>query len=103
MGWSAFRPTGNTITIAVTVTASAGAQAPSFSGETQSNNYLVTNAGAQGVFLAYGPASTLATVATGLYLLPGSSQTFTFGNNSFFSLIAPTGTSTVYVTPGDGL
>lgn len=107
MGWSAFAPKGPSITIAVTTSASTGVQAPCFSGEPQNNNYLVSNSTSQGCFLGWGAnaaeAQTRATVAAGLWLPGNSVQSFTFAPTTFFSVIAPATTSTVYIAPGDGM
>lgn len=110
MGWSAFRPTGLTVAIDVTVAASTAKQAPSFSGEPESMNYIISNATTQGVFLAVGNSVGVAAVApvsatpnNGIWLGGSTTQSFTFANDAWFSTIAPTGTSTVYITPGDGL
>jgi hypothetical protein len=107
MGWSAFAPKGPTVTYAATTSAGTGAQAPGSAGEPQTNNYLVSNATAQACMLGYGinaaQAQAMATALTGVYLGPSSTQSFTFGNATFFSVIALATTSTVYITPGDGL
>jgi len=110
MGWSAFRPTGLTVAIDVTTSASVAKQALSSQGEPETMNYVVSNASTQGVFLAAGPSPGLlavapisATPANGIWLGGSTTQTFTFANDAYFSVIAPTGTSTVYITPGDGL
>lgn len=108
MGWSAFNPQGNTVAIAATTTASTAVQAQPAGGFGVANNYLVSNSGAA-AFLAIGSNSAvLAAIpstnpANGFYLIPGSSQTFTFSPNTWFSAITPTGTSEIYITPGDGL
>jgi hypothetical protein len=110
MGWSAFRPTGNTIAIDVTTVASVAVRAPSSQGEPESMNYVVSNASTQGVFLAVGPSAGLLAVApvsatpnNGFWIGGSTTQPFTFANDAYFSAIAPTGTSTLYITPGDGL
>lgn len=107
MGWSAFQPQGNSYAISVTTSASAAIQAPGLAG---GSNYLISNATTQGVFIAFGPTSTVAAVAptagspaNGIWLQGGSTQSFTFGTGSWFSAIAPTGVSTLYITNGDGL
>ena len=113
MGWSAFAPQGPTVAVAVTVAASAAVQAPPFQGQQNCTNYLVSNASTQGCFLSYGPTAAAA-LASGVAPIPGtgqnavwlmgsSTQVFTFGQNAWFSTIAPAATSTVYITPGDGL
>lgn len=110
MGWSAFRATGNTIAIAVTTVASTAVQAPGFMGEPISDNFILSNGSAQPVFVAVFPVAGLLAVIPvpgtsqrGYYLGPNSQQAVTEAPGTWFSVIAPATTSTVYVTPGDGL
>ena len=110
MGWSAFRQTGLTVAIDVTVAASVAKQAPPFPGEPESMNYAISNASSQGCFLAAGPNSGLLAVApvsatpnNGYWIGGNTTQVLTFANDAYFSAIAPTGTTTLYITPGDGL
>jgi len=110
MGWSAFRATGNTIAIAVTTTASAAVQAPGFNGEPLSENFLLSNTTTQPVFVGVGTSPNgLAVIPVpgtsqrGYWLGPNASQSVTESPNTYWSVIAGTGTSTVYITPGDGL
>jgi hypothetical protein len=110
MGWSAFRATGNTIAIAVTTTASAPVQAPAFQGEPVSTNYILTNSTAQPVFVGVGTdANNLAVIPVpgtgtrGYWLGPNGQVSVTESPRAWFSVIAPATTSTVYITPGDGI
>jgi len=110
MGWSAFKATGNTIAIAVTTAASTAVQAPGFNGEQNSTNFLLSNASAQPLFVAVGTSSTVAAVIPvpgtgqwGYWLGPNAQISITGSPNMWFSTIAPATTSTVYITPGDGL
>ena len=110
MGWQAFTPSGNTVSIAATGTASTAVQVPSRSG--QSAGYLISNGSTGGVLLAWGgnSATTAAGVVATVTLpaqevwIPGNSvQAFTFGPQTWFSAITLTGESTLYITPGDGI
>jgi hypothetical protein len=109
MNSDAFKPTGLSAALAVTTTSTATPiQVLSSAGEPQSQNYLVSNATSQGVFLAVGGsavaavAPTAGSPANGLWLAGNSTQSFTFSPKSYFAAIAPTATSTVYITPGTG-
>lgn len=106
MGWSAFAPQGNTVAVAATTTSSTAVQVPGANG----NNYLVSNTTTQAAFLAYsnqpGLVATIpvpGTSGNGVYLPPNSVQSFTCGPLSYFAVITPAATSTIYITPGDGL
>lgn len=99
--------------ITVGTSATVGVQALASSGEGQVNNYLVSNATAQACFIGVGPDAVSAAAAAvvpvpgaatpAIYLQPNSTQSFTLSPRSWFSTIAPTSTTTVYITPGDGL
>ena len=110
MGWSAFRSSGLTVTIAASNVASTAVQAPSNSAD--SSGYLISNASATGVLLAWGgnnPTGGAGVVATTTLpaqevWIPGNSvQAFTFGPQTWFSAITASGTATIYITPGDGV
>lgn len=110
MGWSAFRATGNTIAIAVTTTASTAVQAPSFQGEPVSTNFILSNASAQPVFVGVGTDSgglavipVPGTATRGYYIGPNSQISVTESPRTWWSVIAPATTSTLYITPGDGI
>jgi hypothetical protein len=110
MGWSAFRAEGNTQAVAVTTVASTAVQALSFNGEPICNNFILSNATTQPVFVAVGPTNSVTAVIPvpgtpqrGYWLGPNAAQSVTESPNTWFSAIAGTGTSTVYITPGDGL
>lgn len=108
MGWSAFAPKGPQVTVAVTTAASTAVQVPGFGGEPANNNVIVSNITSQGCFLSYGPTAAIAqaaaTAGNPVVWLPGNStQTFGFGPRMWFSTIAPATTTTVYLTPGDGM
>lgn len=110
MGWSAFTPSGDTVTIAATNVASTAVQVPSRSG--QSSGYLISNGSTGGVLLAWGSnnqtggagiVATTSLPAQEVWIPGNSVQAFTFGPQTWFSAITLTGSSTVYITPGDGI
>lgn len=111
MGWSAFRPEGNTIAITPLLVSTTPAQAPSYGGEPWAGNYLVSNTTSQGCFLAIGNQSVVVAIPTGagtssangFWIPPLSQASYTFGPGSYFAAICPSGTTTLYITPGDGL
>ena len=108
MGWSAFAPKGPQVTVPVTTAFSTAVQAVGFGGEPANNNVLVSNATSQGCFLAYGPTAAIAQAAATagnpvVWLAGNGTQTFGFAPGTFFSTIAPATTTTVYITPGDGM
>lgn len=110
MGWSAFAPKGLTAVVPVTTTSSTPIQAPAYPGEPGCVNYLVSNATTQACFLAIGANAGLVaaipvagTPANGFWIPANSTQSYTFGTNTFFAAIAAATTTTLYITPGDGL
>lgn len=106
----AFNPTGNTITFVANTTAPTPVQCVSTSG-TSYNQYRIFNSGSNLIFIGVGAnavlANTNATVVsssnTGLPVLPGTLEIFSFPANIFFTAITTTGNSVVYVTPGLGM
>ncbi len=111
MGWSAFAPKGNTAALDVTnVTTVTPIQVLGSPGEGENNNYLVSNSTSQGCFLAFGKRTNITaaipvmgTSQNSIWLPGNSVQTFTFDSESYFAAITPTGVTTLYITPGDGL
>lgn len=110
MGWSAFQPHGPSLTIAVTTTASAGQQALASSGNPAVVNYRISNASSQPVFLtgsgnpnAIAVVGVAGTQTPGQFIGANATEVFTYAQGVYFSAVCATGTSTVYVTPGDGL
>ena len=47
--------------------------------------------------------ATVTTSATGVPVLPGTLEIFSFPTNSYFTAITSSGTSQIYVTPGFGV
>lgn len=115
MSSNAFAPQGNTVCLAVTSTAHAAVQVP---GAGPANmNYVVANSGTSLAFitalapLAGGVASNPVaaipvdgTPANGYEVLAGSKEVVTFPANAYFSAITAAGTTTtLYITPGEGV
>lgn len=106
----AFNPTGNTITFLANTAAPAAVQANTTS-NTSYVQYRVFNSGSNLIFLGVGANSTVAntnaTVVsssnTGLPVLPGTLEIFSFPSNSYFTAITASGNSQIYVTPGLGM
>jgi len=109
----AFRPYGNTVAFAATTTSTATPlQVPPSTGvpkynEPGRNTYVISNSTTQAVFVAAGPSNVVAAIpvagtpANGFYVGGSSAITVTVETNSYFAVITPTGTSTVYITPGE--
>jgi hypothetical protein len=109
---AAFMPSGNTITITAATSAPAASQVPSST--LGGNQYRIINASTtQGAFLAWGQnaatAQANAVIPTGnvtfnmLYILPNTDEIMTFVPNAYFTAITTTNSSTIYITPGDGM
>jgi hypothetical protein len=107
MGIMPFTPMGNTVSFTAAATAPTPVQALSTTvGGTQ---YRVHNSGNVVIYLGFGPnanaASAMAnTTPAGstITMVPSSVEVFTFNANQYFTAATSTGTSVVYVTPGDG-
>ena len=108
MGINAFCKTGNTVTFTASGTAPSAVQA--LSTTLGGNQYRIINAGSTVVFLGYGATSSDAannavtvTSSQGAFpLLPGTDEILTFMPNAYFTGVS-TGSSIVYITPGDGV
>jgi len=109
MGIQAFTKLGNTVVFTAATTAPAAVQAVSTT--LGGNQYRIINPGSVTVFLGYGTtateANTNATVVTttgaALPLLPGTDEILTFVPNAYFTGITAAGSTSIYITPGDGL
>lgn len=107
MGIMAFTPMGNTVTFLAAATPPAPVQALSTTiGGTQ---YRVHNSGNVVVYLGFGGTSNAATTAANasingqtMTMVPGSVEIFTFNANQYVTAATASGTSQVYITPGDG-
>lgn len=106
----AFAPAGNTVTFLANTAAPTAVQVVSsvLSSYTQ---YRIFNSGSNLIFIGSGSNTTIAntnatvvsTSNTGLPVLPGTVEIFSFPSNSYFTGITSSGTSVVYVTPGQGI
>jgi len=75
------------------------------------NQYRVVNAGPEIVFLGAGPSAAEAsanavpvtTGGNGIPVLPGAVEIFSFSPDWYFTASTAVNTSTVYITPGEGL
>lgn len=107
MGIMAFTPMGNTVTFTAATTAPTPVRASSKTiGGTQ---YRIHNSGSAIVFLGFGDTANAATAmantsinGTTITMEPNSVEVFTFNANVYFTAATTSGTSVVYVTPGDG-
>jgi hypothetical protein len=106
----AFNPTGNTITFLANTAAPTAIQATTNS-NTSYCQYRVFNSGSSLIFLGVGANTTIAnnnavvvtSSNTGVPVLPGTLEIFSFPSNSYFTGITSTGNSQIYVTPGLGV
>ena len=107
MGIMPFTPMGNTVTFTAATTAPTPVQAASTTvGGTQ---YRIHNSGSSVIYLGFGPnaasANTMAnTTPTGstIPMVAGSVEVLTMNANQYFTAVTSSGTSVVYITPGDG-
>ena len=109
-----FTPTGKAITFTANTSGNipTPVQAVSNQSPAQQNQYLVVNTGVNLAFISYATTSATATtncvVPTGtsqpvVPVLAGSAVIFTTAGQAFFCGITSSGTSIVYVVPGNGL
>ena len=109
MSTNAFTRTGNTVVF--TAATSAPSPVQCLSTTLGGNQYRIINAGSVTVFLGYGvvssDASNNATVVTttgpAYPLLAGTDEILTFVPNAYFTGTTATGTTNIYITPGDGM
>ena len=107
MGIMAFTPMGNTVTFLAATTAPTPVRASSTTiGGTQ---YRIHNSGSVVVYLGFGDSANAATTMANtsiagstITMEPNSVEVFTFNANVYFTGATSSGTSRVYVTPGDG-
>lgn len=110
---SAFIQNGATKLITAAVTPPSAVQIPAnfTAGPLSRNQYRVVNAGTEVAFL--GAGSTAASAATNsavvsssgnaIPLLPGATEIFSFPYGWYFTCSTAANTSSVYITPGEGL
>ena len=106
----AFSPLGLTVSFTGATTAPDAVRAVTTAPTTRpAYQYRIVNAGAQTVLL--GAASTAAAAkdaaasitAGAIPLVPGAVEILSFATATYFSGSTTTGTSVVYITPGEGI
>jgi hypothetical protein len=110
----AFAPLGNTIVVAAAGTPPTGIQAPvnvKFDPQ-NAGQYRLVNGGVNTVFLGTGSTAAEATAnavapiagtpSAAIPLLPGAIEILRFNQSTYFSGVAAAST-TVYITPGQGI
>lgn len=110
MNVNAFSPTGLTVSFTAANTVPTSAQAASSAPTTRpARQYRVVNSGDVLVLLGVGVDDTAAKAAAAsigagaVPLVPGAVEILGFPAGSFFTGKTASGTSVVYVTPGEGL
>ena len=111
MGINAFTPLGNTVVFTANISGSVPTPVQAVSNTLGGNQYRILNAGLNTVFLGIGPNSAgatanavVATTSQNSYpLLPGTDEILTFAPGWYFTGITSSGTSVIYITPGDGI
>ena len=107
MGIMAFTPMGNTVVFTAAASPPTPVQALSTTiGGTQ---YRINNSGNVAVFIGYGDTAAAATATANttiknstIVMNANSVEVFTFNVNQYFTAATTSGTSIVYITPGDG-
>jgi len=104
---TAFVPLGNTAAITAATSAPTGVQI------TGALQYRVINNGTITAYLGIGKTAAQAqtaaaipvsgTPASGLPLVPGAVEIISANDGAFFSAITASSTTTIFVTPGDGV
>lgn len=112
MGINAFTQLGNTVVFTADVTAPTPVHV--LSNGLGSNQYrIVVPQGTNTVFVGYGSTAAIATTnavvlnsgASGftIPILPGTDEILTFLPNAYFTAITASGSTLVFITPGDGV
>lgn len=109
MGINAFTQMGNTVVFTAATSAPTPVQAASRT--LGGNQYRIINPGTVTVFLGYGDTAANATASAlvvsssqaSLPILPGTDEILTFVPNAYFTGITSSGSTAIYVTPGDGV
>ena len=105
----AFSPLGTTVSFTAASTVPTSAQAKSATGKPNAFQYRIVNSGTNLVLLGVGvdddaAKAAAASIAAGaIPLVPGAVEVLDFPAGSFFTGKTASGTSVVYVTPGEGL
>ncbi len=110
MATNAFSPTGLTVSFTAATTAPTAVTAVSTAPTTRpAREYRVVNAGTVEVLLGVGATAAAAQTAAvslaagAVPILPGAVEILGFPAGSFFTGDTASGTSVVYITPGEGL
>ncbi len=103
---NAFKPSGLTVSFTATPTAPTPVFAETV-GLNNKSSYRIVNAGNATVFIGYGSSSNdatnKATLSTGIPVFAGSIEVFTFDGDYYFTGVTQSGSSTVFITPGEGI
>lgn len=78
-----------------------GISATTSQGVRQLRQYVITNAGPQTAYIAFGTVAVVAVVATGYPLLPGTKETFS-ASDAYVAAITASGTASLVISAGDG-
>lgn len=104
---SPFTPMGNTVTFTAATTSPAPVQA--VSSTLGANQYRIFNSGSVAVAVGYGTTAADATSSANtsisgrtIVMLPASVEVFSLPGGAFFTGQVASGTSVVYISPGDG-
>jgi len=105
-----FTPVGNTVLVTAAVSAPAPVQV--VSNTLGGNQYRVINNGSITAFLGFGQTATVATANAvaptlgnstfSIPLLAGTDEVLTFPPNMWVTACTLSGTTSIYITPGDG-
>lgn len=110
---SAFRPAGQCVPIDAPTSSPPTGILLGATTQTGEMSVMVFNGGTNLGWLAYGPSAAQAqanavaptgtTAETVLPIPPGTIQTFTFNWQTYFSALAVTGSTYIYLIPGEGV
>jgi len=108
-----FLQNGATRAVTANTTAPAAVQIlPTFTSTINPRNqFRMVNAGTNVAFVGAGPTAALAvanaapvtTTGDGIPMLPGAVEIFSFPATWYFTARTASGTSQIYITPGEGL
>jgi len=108
---NAFAQNGLTVAFTAGTSAPTPVQALNYEPSGMAGQYRIINNGSQIVFLGVGSTSAQATASatvittngTAIPILPGTDEILSFGFNAWFTGITSTGSSQVFITPGNGI
>lgn len=72
-------------------------------GKGKPGSVRVHNAGSATAFVEFGGNAVVASLAAGMPIPPGSVETFNPQGGSYLAAITTSGTTQLYVTPGEGI